>query len=186
MNAFASHASKSSAPAKTVKVYAVWEDINRRTADGIAPCAYAFSCPEAYDEKVFWGRGGEKQSQVMLAHLMVHVVNEIATSPLHDADVRLVVANTGTDLYFKDHVWKWMLQEYEHSKISGQRFKLWKKALAHKVIANVELVKAEPHELVILDALRAVAGQQVQIAHDNKEHLGIGLRYRNDGPTEDE
>jgi hypothetical protein len=182
MNVITTGALKNDPNTKTVKFFVVWEDNNKRTWDGIAACAYAFICPAIDGERVFWGRGGEKNSQTMLAHMLPQIVNYVAASACHNSAIELVMKTTGSDLYFSNHIWKWMLAEADGKKSIGERYNIWRKALEHKAIGRVELVKAERAEQPILTKLKAIAKDQAKNAFEAQENYTEGLKMTDAGP----
>ncbi len=170
-------------PTQSVEAYGVWCGTGRHIKNKNTACAYAFTVPELTGEEVFWGRGGEKDTQVMLAHMIPHVVNVVAQNS-SDVGITFIVRTTGTDRYFTHHIWPWLAEEAKGEPVDHDRYDVWKSALQHKIVGALQLQKASGKKATSRIApLLKEAMRQAEEAGKAKEHVHLGVTCTSEGPA---
>ena len=135
--------------------------------NNVAPAAYALSIKGRQVDEDHWGFGGEKSTEAMFAHGLIHGLS-IALRECEHPRIDVITNKLGTEKYLSEFVLKWMSDLAAGKRLSTKdNLATWKEALALSEIGRLKLRPPEcAFEIAKLDYIQALSRVAAQKAFE--------------------
>lgn len=142
----------------------------------IAPMGYA--CISLNASRIRWGIGGEKNTEVMVAHAAARVITDIFADSDEGISLEIVARKIGWKAYFEKYIPQWIAENRIGGAYAGE---IWKDAFLQAVLTNAVIRKPNKIENPLVRRLHEFVDQSLQrllrqeFAENNKRFHQLGI-----------